>query len=454
MDHFGFRDKIRFRTEVTRVEPEGSRWRVHWRELETGEEGSGLYESVHGRERPPLGRPLAGAALPRARTRSPASRSTSTTTASPTSSLGKRVLVLGIGNSATDLAVEASRVADATFLAMRRGAWIIPKYIKGVPTDELAVRPRHRLPLPLLRTFYKRTLKTAVGHPTDFGLPEPDHKLAEAHPTISSDLLPRLGHGDITVKPNIAEFTGGRTVRFEDGSRRGDRPRHLLHGLQDHVPVLRPGPARRPDNRIPLYRRVVHPELPGLYFIGLVQPLGAIMPIAEAQSEWVADVLEGKADAARSGAHAPGDRARGRADGQALRRLQAPHDPGRLHALHADARSASGGAGRWRGCARRARTRRSPPPAADGEAAGREGAARCPLCGGRAYPWIGVPHRETGATVGLASPVDPDDPATGERARLINRCEDCGSGIEQGPRSTWPRSSRRSRPQPRTASAR
>ena len=123
------------------------------------------------------------------------------------------MLVLGIGNSATDLAVESSRNADATFLAMRRGAWIMPKYIRGKPTDELATGPRHAgCPWRCSASFYKRTLKKAAGLPTDFGLPEPDHKLAEAHPTISSDLLPRLGHGDITVKPNIAEFAGGRTV--------------------------------------------------------------------------------------------------------------------------------------------------------------------------------------------------------------------------------------------------
>jgi len=57
---------------------------------------------------------------------------------------------------------------------------------------------------------------------------------------------------------------------------------------------------------------------------------------------------------------------------------------------------------------------------------------RCPLCGGRAYPWIGVPLPGTEATVGLASPVDPEDPAAGERARLVNRCDDCASGVEQG----------------------
>lgn len=61
-----------------------------------------------------------------------------------------------------------------------------------------------------------------------------------------------------------------------------------------------------------------------------------------------------------------------------------------------------------------------------------ESTTRCPLCGGRAYPWIGIPLAGSEPTVGLASPVDPDDPAAGERARLIDRCQDCASGIEKG----------------------
>src|SRR5688500_9068025 len=178
---------------------------------------------------------------------------------------------------------------------MRRGAWIIPKYLKGVPTDELASDLVTRLPLPLVRAFYKRTLKTAAGFPTDYGLPEPDHKLIEAHPTISSDLLPRLGHGDITVKPNIAEFPGGRRIRFEDGSEEEIDVVIYCTGYKITFPFFNPALLDAPDNKIPLYRRVIHPDLPRLYFIGLVQPLGAIMPIAEAQSEWVADLFEGKA---------------------------------------------------------------------------------------------------------------------------------------------------------------
>jgi cation diffusion facilitator CzcD-associated flavoprotein CzcO len=295
VDHFGFRDAIRFRTEVTHVDPEGSSWRVRWRDLESGDEGSGLYESVlvaNGHhwdarwpEPPYPGQDsFAGEQIHVHNYREPDVLE------------GKRVLVLGIGNSATDLAVESSRYAAATFLAMRRGAWIIPKYIKGKPTDELASDLVTRLPLPLLRLFYKRALKTAAGYPTDYGLPEPDHKLAEAHPTISSDLLPRLGHGDITVKPNIAEFPGGRTIRFQDGSTEEIDLVVYCTGYKITFPFFDEDLLDAPDNRIPLYRRVVHPDLPGLYFIGLVQPLGAIMPIAEAQSEWVADLLEGRAE--------------------------------------------------------------------------------------------------------------------------------------------------------------
>jgi flavin-binding monooxygenase-like protein len=48
-----------------------------------------------------------------------------------------------------------------------------------------------------------------------------------------------------------------------------------------------------PDNHIELFRRVFHPHVDGVYFIGLLQPLGAIMPLAEAQGEWVGDHLLG-----------------------------------------------------------------------------------------------------------------------------------------------------------------
>jgi hypothetical protein len=208
---------------------------------------------------------------------------------------GKRVLVLGIGNSAVDVAVESSRIAEKTFLAMRRGAYVLPKFLGGKPIDESATPAMSRLPIPMQRFFFNRLLKMSIGEMTDYGLPRPDHKLLEAHPTVSSELLPRLGHGDITAKPNIDRFTGGRTVRFADGSEEEIDLVVYCTGYKIEFPFLDEKVFAARDNRMPLYKRAVSAEHPGLYFIGFVQPLGPVMPVAEAQSEWIADLLTSKA---------------------------------------------------------------------------------------------------------------------------------------------------------------
>jgi dimethylaniline monooxygenase (N-oxide forming) len=208
---------------------------------------------------------------------------------------GKRVLVLGIGNSAVDIAVESSRIGTKTFLATRRGAYVIPKYLNGRPVDEMANSITGNAPLSVQRAVLSRGLKVAVGDPTAYGLPKPDHKLLEAHPTVSSEFLPRLGHGDITAKPNIDRFTGGKTVRFVDGTEEEIDLVVYCTGYKITFPFFDPEVLAAPDNVLPLFRRVVPVDRPGLYVIGLVQPLGPIMPLAEAQAEWVADLISGRA---------------------------------------------------------------------------------------------------------------------------------------------------------------
>jgi cation diffusion facilitator CzcD-associated flavoprotein CzcO len=208
---------------------------------------------------------------------------------------GKRVLVLGIGNSAVDIAVESSRIGEKTFLATRRGAWVLPKYLNGKPIDEIANSVTGLAPIPVMRAVMQRSLRVAVGDPTDYGLPKPDHRLLEAHPTVSSELLPRLGHGDITTKPNIDRFTGARTVRFVDGTEEEIDLVVYCTGYKITFPFFAPEVLSAPDNKLPLFRRVVSVERPGLYFVGFVQPLGPIMPLAEAQVEWIADLLSGRA---------------------------------------------------------------------------------------------------------------------------------------------------------------
>ena len=135
----------------------------------------------------------------------------------------------------------------------------------------------------------------ATGHRQDGVLrpAKPDHKLGEAHPTISSDLLPRIGHGRVKVKPNLARIDG-KTVHFVDDTSTEIDTIVWCTGYKITFPFLSSEVIETEGNRVSLFRQVVHPQRPGLYFIGLVQPLGAIMPIAELQSEWIADLLEGR----------------------------------------------------------------------------------------------------------------------------------------------------------------
>jgi cation diffusion facilitator CzcD-associated flavoprotein CzcO len=206
--------------------------------------------------------------------------------------VGKRVLVLGIGNSACDIAVESSHVAQSTDLAMRRGAHILPKYMFGMPTDHLTDSPLARGPLILQRLAMGALLRLSQGRVTDYGLPEPDHAVLHAHPTVSQDLLNRLGHGDIKVRPHIDRFEGSKVFFTDGGSGEYDVVVYCT-GYRVSFPFFTDAVMRAEDNHVDLYRRVAHPEHPGLYFVGLIQPLGAIMPLAEAQAQWVADLVTG-----------------------------------------------------------------------------------------------------------------------------------------------------------------
>jgi dimethylaniline monooxygenase (N-oxide forming) len=205
--------------------------------------------------------------------------------------LDKDVVVLGIGNSAMDISVEASYVARNTYLAARQGAWIIPKYVFGRPVDQLPNNPR--IPFKLRQRMIHQTIKAAAGDPVRFGLPKPNHKFGEAHPTVSGRILDRIAHGTIQPKPNIAALEG-RQVRFVDGSSVDADVVVYCTGYKITFPFFDEDFISAPENHIELFRRVFHPDVDGLYFIGLLQPLGAIMPLAEAQSAWVGDHLLGE----------------------------------------------------------------------------------------------------------------------------------------------------------------
>ena len=294
VDHFGLRDKITFRTEVVKVlaaADGGYAVTVRPRDTELPAE-TRHYDHVlvaNGHHWDPR---WPEPSFPGAET-FPGEQVHAHYYRTPDLFVGKRVVVLGIGNSATDIAVESSHVAGETYLAMRRGAHIVPKFIFGRPTDHLTDSPLARGPLLLQKLGMKAMLRLAVGKVTDYGLPQPDHEILEAHPTVSDDLLTRLGHGDIVVKPNLDRFEGSKLF-FTDGSAVEADVVVYCTGYKVSFPFLDDAIVRAKDNHVDLYRRVVSPDHPGLYFVGLIQPLGAVMPLAEQQSHWVAELIAGE----------------------------------------------------------------------------------------------------------------------------------------------------------------
>ncbi len=285
VDHYGFRDSIRFETGVDRVGPrDDGRFDVR---LSTGEQL--VYSHVivanghHWDPRMPEPAFPGSEDFNGEQIHSHAYEDEKQLT-------GKDVVVLGVGNSGMDIAVDASYHAKNTYLAHRRGAHIVPKYLFGKPIDQIG--GSERLPGPIRFWLMGLLVKMANGDPSKYGLKKPDHKLGHAHPTVSGRILDRLCHGAIKPKPNI-ESLGEDTVRFVDGTEVHADLVVYCTGYKITFPFFDEDFISAPDNRIDLYKYIFSPRVENLYFLGLVQPLGAIMPIAERQAELIAGHITG-----------------------------------------------------------------------------------------------------------------------------------------------------------------
>ncbi len=206
---------------------------------------------------------------------------------------GKRVLVVGIGNSAVDIVSELGRktMCDTVFISTRSGAYVVPKYLFGKPADQV-VKTNPMLPAKLQRRMARLLPLIFSGRMEDFGLPTPNHNFLDAHPTVSSELLGRLGAGDAVAKGDVAELLGD-AVRFADGS--VERVDAIIYatGYNVSFPFFDDDFLSAPDNVLPLFKRMLKPGIDDLAFIGLGQAIPTIFPFAELQSKLAARWLSG-----------------------------------------------------------------------------------------------------------------------------------------------------------------
>ncbi len=285
LDHFALRDRVTFGTSVERVVPAGDGWDV----TVAGPDGrrTGHYDAVL----------VANGHHWDARWPEPAYPGTfdgeqihAHDYRSDEQLRGRDVVVVGSGNSALDISVEAGRVARTAVLSQRRGEWVLRKFTLGLASDQIAFPGW----LPAWVGDVRLRIGAATAGRVDrYGLPRPKHRPGQSHPVQSEGIRAALRSRRVTGKPAIERFAGDR-VHFVDGtSVRADLVVWAT-GYRVSFPFLSTDLVDPAGNDLPLWKRTVHPDLPGLYFIGLLQPIGAVMPLAEAQSAWIAETLTGQ----------------------------------------------------------------------------------------------------------------------------------------------------------------
>lgn len=204
---------------------------------------------------------------------------------------GKRVLVIGAGNSGCDAAVEVCRLAKRTAISMRRGYHFIPKFVFGEPADVIANKFQW-VPDFLLDLVYGLVLRLENGDIRKFGLQQPDHGVRQSHPVSNSELLYYIRHGEIVAKPDIEKFEG-KTVFFKDGSHEEFDTVIAATGFKVTFPFFDNRFINYEDSDVRLYKRVFHPEYRNLMFVGLIQASGCFWKLADFQSRLLANYLAG-----------------------------------------------------------------------------------------------------------------------------------------------------------------
>lgn len=209
---FGVYEHTRFNRRIEGLTPEAGGWRLRWGKGEQDQAwyplvvvANGLQNKPHFPETPYPGE-FTGEVLH------------SVDYKTPDQLRGKRVLIIGGGNTGCDIAVDAVHAASAVWHSTRRGYYYQPKFVAGKPTPQWMMELGSRFGSKEETLAYiEQVFKLAGFDGTDYGLPQPDHPLDGAHPVMNSLLLYYIGHGDIVPKGDVASFAG-KAVRFVDGS--------------------------------------------------------------------------------------------------------------------------------------------------------------------------------------------------------------------------------------------
>ncbi|MBL1176582.1 flavin-containing monooxygenase [Pantanalinema sp. GBBB05] len=185
---------------------------------------------------------------------------------------GKRVLVIGGGNSACDIASEAARVGAKSVLSMRDSVWFIPKAFAGIPVTDLI---QGWMPEWVQRWLVSGISYLTFGKLENYGLPKPKHRILTKHPTLNNEVPYYIKHGRITPKPGVLRLEG-KQVEFTDRTREEFDLIICATGFYVAYPFLPPELQRVEGSIVNCYGGSFLEDYKGLYFMAWGQARGGV----------------------------------------------------------------------------------------------------------------------------------------------------------------------------------
>lgn len=281
-DHFGLLPHIRTRAAVERIQPHASGgWIVHAIGRAPQHYAGVVIASGHNREPrwPSIPGTFSGTLLHACHYKSPMQSG---------AVVGKRVLVVGGGNSGCDIAVECSRHGATTVHSTRRGYYVVPREILGRPADVRSERLlRMGVPLWLRRIVSLRAIDQTIGLPWRHGLRRPDHRLWESHPIINEELYAQIDSGALQPVGDVARFDGQRVV-FDDGSSQPFDTVLCATGYAISMPFIDQKHLCSHDGCPRLFLNLLHPSRDDIAVCGLIQPDSGQWGLTDLQGQVVA----------------------------------------------------------------------------------------------------------------------------------------------------------------------
>lgn len=300
----GCEDKINFEHKVVSVQKaptfdQDGRWRVQVQDLKTLRTTEDTYDGVMvctGHHVTPSWASFPGQQLFKGQIIHTHSYKT------PKDFVGKRVVVVGIGNSGGDVAVELSMVNPQVYLSTRRGAWVVHRVgPRGKPFDTLFLRRWvnflfNHVPYRLVCSTAESFINNHFDH-SQYRI-KPKHRIFEQHIMVNDALPNRILSGTIVMKNNIDRITETGVIFEGDTEEIPCDVIILATGYKVHFPFIDHSLVPVIDNKVDLYKYVFSPDLQPfphtLGFVALAQPIGALFPIAELHSRWYALCMSGK----------------------------------------------------------------------------------------------------------------------------------------------------------------